>query len=99
MENSTFETIKKTESKLRTYAIFKTEIGSEKYLHEITNITERQSLTKFRLSNNNLDIEKGRHTTPKTPKDRRFCTFCSNKEEDKCIFYLNAQSTNPPEAK
>ena len=55
-----FETIKNPEKKLRTYGLFKTEIGCEKYLQEITNITIRQSLTKFRLSNHVLHIEKGR---------------------------------------
>ena len=73
---------------LRTYAIFKTEIGCEKYLNEITNITDRQSLAKFRLSNNTLNIEKGRHTTPKTPKELRFCPFCPNRVEDEVHFLL-----------
>ena len=46
------------DSKLRTYALFKTDKGREKYLDEIKNIAIRQSLTKFRLSNNQLNIEK-----------------------------------------
>ena len=76
------------ENKLRTYALFKTQVGCEKYLHEINNIAIRQSLTKFRLSNNTLNIEKGRHTTPKTPKERRFCPFCPDRVEDEVHFLL-----------
>ena len=91
-----FETIKKPENKLRTYAIIKTEIGCEKYLFQITNITERQSLTKFRLSNNALNIEKGRHTIPKTPKERRFCPFCPNKVEDEVHFLLECPIYESP---
>ena len=48
------------DGKLRTYALFKRDSGSEKYLHEIKNAALRQSLTKFKLSNNVLNIEKGR---------------------------------------
>ncbi len=84
-----FENIKNPENKLRTYALFKSEIGCEKYLSEITNITVRQSLTKFRLSNNVLNIEKGRHTTPKTPKEQRFCPFCPQIVEDEVHFLLD----------
>ncbi len=84
-----FQTINNQESKLRTYALFKTKVGCEKYLDEIKNVAIRQSLTKFRLSNHILNIEKGRHTTPKTPKEVRFCPFCPNKVEDEIHFLLN----------
>ena len=83
-----FQSISNPENKLRTYALFKTEVGCEKYLHEINNIATRQSLTKFRLSNNTLNIEKGRHTTPKTPKELRFCPFCPGEVEDEVHFLL-----------
>ena len=83
-----FQTIKNPNSKLRTYALFKTQEGCEKYLHDIKNAKSRQSLTKFRLSNHMLNIEKGRHTTPKTPKELRFCPFCPNKVEDEVHFLL-----------
>ena len=48
-------------SKLRTYALFKTEPGIEKYLIEINNVSVRQKLTKFRLSNHKLAMETGKH--------------------------------------
>ena len=83
-----FETINAPESKLRTYALMKTEVGCEKYLHTIRSTTLRQTLTKFRLSNHILNIEKGRHTTPMTPKEIRFCPFCPTQVEDEEHFIL-----------
>ena len=65
-------------SKLRTYAIFKKDIGFEKYLYNIKNPTSRAILTKFRLSNQKLMIEVGRYTN--IPKEMRFCHFCPNME-------------------
>ena len=56
-----FENIHREQSKLRTYALVKTEIGFEKYLSEIKNPFLRIEMTKFRLSNHNLMIEIGRH--------------------------------------
>ena len=47
--------------KLRTYKLVKSEIGCESYLKTIINEKDRISLTKFRLSNHKLMIEKGRH--------------------------------------
>ena len=58
----------------------------------------RQSLTKFRLSNNLLNIEKLRHTTPKTPKEQRFCPFCPNKVEDEVHFLILCPTYKLPRA-
>ena len=56
-----FSNTKRDDSRLRTYGILKTEPGFEKYLSEIQSIKERTALTKLRLSNHALMIEKGRH--------------------------------------
>ena len=56
---SSFETIKGENSKLRTYAIFKKEIGIECYLTNIKNFKLRKQVTKFRLPNHELEIEQG----------------------------------------
>ena len=61
-----FEAIKNENSKLRTYAIFKTEIGIEGYLSEIKDYKLRTQVAKLRLSNHTLLIETGRHK--KIPK-------------------------------
>ena len=94
--NDAFQTINDPDSKLRTYALFKTDTGREKYLDEIKNIAIRQSLTKFRLSNNLLNIEKMRHTTPKTPKEERFCPFCPSVVEDEVHFLLECPVYSHP---
>ena len=84
------------DGKLRTYALFKGDSGCEKYLHEIKNAALRQSLTKFRLSNNVLNIEKGRHTVPKTPRGQRFCPFCPGRVEDEVHFLMECPVYRAP---
>ena len=83
---TTLEKIKNEECKLRTYALFKTTPGFEKYLDEITCVKERTALTKFRISNSVLMIEKGRHQN--IDKNLRFCPFCKDQVEDEKHFLL-----------
>ena len=66
-----FEDIRREGSKLRRYALLKTEIGCENYLFEIKTPSKRILMTKFRLSNHSLMIERGRHIN--LPKAMRFC--------------------------
>ena len=65
---------------------FKTTPGFEKYLDEITCVKERTALTKFRISNSVLMIEKGRHQN--IDKNLRFCPFCVDKVEDEKHFLI-----------
>ena len=81
--------IRNSESKLRTYALIKSEIGMEKYLTEMKNVQLRIKYTKFRLSNHNLMIEKGRYTGLKP--EERSCPFCLNRTEDELHFLLDCQ--------
>ena len=83
---SCFEEINLEHSKLRTYAKLKTEIGMEKYLNSIKNITERTAITKIRLSNHDLMIETGRYK--EIPVQERLCPFCDNKVETEQHFLL-----------
>ena len=89
-----FESIKGVDSKLRTYAIFKTEIGYEKYLSDIKNPSNRKHLTKLRLSNHTLMIETGRHTKDKIKKEMRFCPFCPKSIETELHFLLECPLYN-----
>ena len=50
-----FTQINKPESKLRTYALIKTDIGRELYLNEIRNVKHRQKLSKFRLEHSHKE--------------------------------------------
>ena len=83
---SCFEEINSEHSKLRTYAKLKTEIGMEKYLNSIKNITERTAITKIRLSNHDLMIETGRYK--EIPVQERLCPFCDNNVETEQHFLL-----------
>jgi hypothetical protein len=47
-------------NKLRTYRLFKNNISLEPYL-SMKNDEERILLSKLRISNHNLEIERGRH--------------------------------------
>ena len=71
---SSFEYIQSGENKLSFYGLFKKEIGMENYLSMVTNIKHRSSLTRFRMSNHSLNIEKGRHQG--IVRDKRKCQFC-----------------------
>ena len=81
--------------KLRTYAILKTEIGRVRYLDKIRNYNKRRILTKIRLSNHTLMIEKGRHKG--LGKEERICPFCAeDKVEDEYHFVFECPTFNRP---
>ena len=79
-----FSNIQRSESKLRTYGLLKLQPGLEKYLSEICSIKERTALTKLRLSNHLLMIEKGRHQN--IDRNFRFCHF--DGVQDSFHFYV-----------
>ena len=81
-----FEQISRPESKLRTYSLIKTDIGMEGYLDQIRNTKYRQKLTKLRLSNHKLMIERGRHLN--LEKHERICPVCSEGVEDEIHLLL-----------
>ena len=58
----------------------------EKYLNITENIIERTAITKIRLSNHDLMIERGRYQN--VPAHERFCPFCKNKVETELHFML-----------
>ena len=64
----------KATTKLEHYAIFKSTLTDESYLHLNVSWKLRRSLAKFRVGCHMLQIEKGRHYGIK--RDERFCTLC-----------------------
>ena len=86
------ESIRQNDSKLRTYALLKTEIGMEKYLVQIKSVAIRIQVTKLRISDHNLMIEVGRHKGIKA--HLRFCPFCKNIVETETHFLLNCPIYN-----
>ena len=93
---NSFENIRREDSKLRSYARVKTEIGVETYLTQIKNPDIRTEMIKFRLSNHSLAIETGRHKN--IPKDHRFCPFCPEDVETELHFLLLCPCYNPSRA-
>ena len=55
--------------------MYKTELKMENYLNNIYVEKYRIALTKFRLSSNDLAIEKGRYTNVEI--DLRYCEHCN----------------------
>ena len=84
------ENIRQEGSKLRTYALYKKNIGLEDYLIKIKNVATRTQVTKFRLSNHRLAIEKGRHEGIQL--ELRFCPFCKNKIENEVHFITDCHT-------
>ena len=76
--------------KLRTYASLKQNITFEEYLVVVQNIPDRIALTKLRLSNHSLMIEKGRHQGLKVCD--RTCPFCLDHIEDEFHFIIKCQT-------
>ena len=72
-------------NKLRTYRHFKTKYSYEPYLDIIKSRSVRSTYAKFRLSNHQLMIEKGRYLG--LPPENRLCPFGCNKVEDEFHFF------------
>ena len=71
-----------------TFVQFQNTIYFEKYLMEIKNISHRKAVSRFRLSNHSLMIEKGRHSRPRTERSERKCFVCKNEIEDETHFLI-----------
>ena len=89
---NSFSKINGADSKLKTYSAIKSSVGREDYLSIIQNTKERIAFTKFRLSNHELMIEKGRHM--KIEKRYRLCPFCPTEVEDEQHFLLKCPIYN-----
>ena len=86
-----FTDINREGSKLRTYAKLKSQRGLENYLNTITNVENRICLSKVRLSNHDLMIEKGRHL--RLEAYQRNCPLCPLAVvEDESHFLLECQT-------
>ena len=78
----------KDSPKALTYATFKCNVKFEKYLDQIKIGKHRTSLSRFRLSNHSLLIEKGRYTKPKLDRSDRICFNCLSDIEDEFHFVI-----------
>ena len=67
---------------------YKTSINLETYLYQNINQKHKIAISRFRLSNHSLMIEKGRHMRPKIERNVRFCYLCKNVVENEEHFLL-----------
>ena len=79
---------------LRTYVHIKSQFRMEPYLNEVKNPRYRNAIAKLRASSHTLEIERGRHTKPKTPIEERLCKHCKVIDDEKhfvlhCSLYLS----------
>ena len=72
-------------NKLRTYREFKKEFKREQYLYADVDKQNLRNFIKIRISNSNLNIERGRYIN--LPVDQRICQLCNVGIEDECHFY------------
>ena len=70
---------------LGTYRLFKNNISLEPYL-SMKNDEQRILLSKLRISNHNLEIERGRHRGLQAKE--RICKLCLKEVEDEIHFLL-----------
>ena len=57
-----------------------------RYLHQVTNVQHRITLTQLHLSNHKFAIETGRYVRPYKKPDDRICPFCKKDGEDEIHF-------------
>ena len=84
-QEAAFEDLQNS-SKLKTLCTLKNNFVREDYLLSVSNIANRTALTKFRLSNHNLMIEKGRHENMQLC-DRSY-PFCPDQIENEFHFLI-----------
>ena len=69
--------------KVELYKELKSEFHFEPYLDLVREFKYRNTLTKIRSSSHLLEIERGRHTKPKTPRNNRLCLNCKTIEDER----------------
>ena len=74
--------------RLRTYRTIKHVFAMEPYLYLVKKTRYRQAIAEFRCSSHTLEIERGRHTNPKTPVADRKCSCCDVIEDEKHILLI-----------
>ena len=90
--NNDTRTDKNHKNKLRTYRQFKTDFKREEYLLHTPIVKHRIAMTKLRISNHCLEIERGRYARPYKKVEQRLCPSCPNKVEDEIHFTLQCKT-------
>jgi hypothetical protein len=83
--------------KLETYRIFKKKLEMEPYLQQkefdLRARLKRWGLARIRTGTNELQVDKGRQTRPRVPREERVCLVCNNGAmEDEAHFLLQCEA-------
>ena len=74
---------------MRTYAFFKFDFEWGTYLNAVIRDRRyRNTISKFRLSSHNLEIDRGRHCNPKVPVSERLYYRCNCIEDEQHSSFL-----------
>ena len=79
----------KNQNKLQCYLALNRKYTLADYLSTVTNTKHRKTLTRYRLSNHSLAIEKGRHRQTWLPREERLCTKCNQDTIETELHFLN----------
>ena len=94
----TYFSILKKQNKMRTYAKHKQDIKLESYVTKLS-FSARQTVSKLRLSDHSLEIERGKYQRPYLKPEERNCPFSPDKIEDEyqifieCAMYRDGRQT------
>ena len=77
-------------TKADTYRTFKTNMRFETYLSHPRR-KERVAMTKLRISDHKLMVEKGRHAQPIIPREDRKCHMCTTEVENEVHFLTDCK--------
>ena len=69
-------------TRMMTYASYKTNFVTEKYLDLIPVVKHRVALTKLRTSSHSLEIERGRYVRPRVKPEQRRCVVCNVMDDE-----------------
>ncbi|MGH0192693.1 UNVERIFIED_CONTAM: hypothetical protein FKN15_021413 [Acipenser sinensis] len=83
-----WDTKTKSQNKLDCYRALKRDYTLAEYLSTVRDTKQRQILTKYRLSDHSLAIEKGRHRQTWLPKEERLCGHCETGEVETEMHFL-----------
>lgn len=76
------------QSKLECYLALNRDYTVAEYLSNVTDPKLRKSLTRYRLSEHSLAIEKGRHRQTWLPREDRLCIYCKQGEVETELHFL-----------
>ena len=77
-----------SQSKMECYLTLKREYTFAEYLSTVNDPKLRKTLTRYRLSEHSLAIEKGRHRQTPLPREDRLCTHCTQNVVETELHFL-----------